>query len=80
MKRQMCFQILRNEIEIFLHFYLFCFYLRSSAIIVGSSYHHHHNEKMKVLLADNRDYKSRNKLSQTQLEIDPYKGLITVHC
>ena len=22
MKRQMCFQILRNEIEIFLHFYL----------------------------------------------------------
>ena len=79
MKRQMCFQILRNEIEIFLHFYLF-FYLRSSAIIVGSSYHHHHNEKMKVHLADNRDYKSRNKLSQTQLEIDPYKGLITLHC
>ena len=35
---------------------------------------------MKVHLADNRDYKSRNKLSQTQLEIDPYKGLITVHC
>ena len=25
MKRQMCFQILRNEIEIFLHFYLFFF-------------------------------------------------------
>ena len=61
-------------------FIFFFFYLRSSAIIVGSSYHHHHNEKMKVLLADNRDYKSRNKLSQTQLEIDPYKGLITVHC
>ena len=64
----------------FSYIFISFFYLRSSAIVVGSSYHRHHNEKMKVHLADNRDYKSRNKLSQTQLEIEPCKGLITLHC
>ena len=56
------------------------FYLDSSAMIVGSSYRHHHNERMKVHLADNHYYTSQNTLSQTELDIDPYKGLITVHC
>ena len=56
------------------------FYLGSSAMIVDSSYHHHHNERMKVHLADNRYYTSQNTFSQTELEIDPYKGLITLHC
>ena len=49
-------------------------------MIADSSYHHHHNERMKVHLAYDRYYKSQNKLSQTELEIDPYKGLITLHC
>ena len=49
-------------------------------MIVDSSYHHHHNERMKVHLADNRYYTSQNTFSQTELEIDPYKGLITLHC
>ena len=56
------------------------FYLDSSAMIVGSSCRHHHNERMKVHLDDNRYYTSQNTLSQTELEIAPYKGLITFHC
>ena len=59
---------------------MYSFYPGSSAVIAGSSYHHHHNERMKVHLDDNRYYTSQNTLSQPQLEIDPYKALITVHC